>query len=274
MDLYNKKSFNRMGKLGKPMFQISGSRGCPYECSFCIVTSVYGAKWRYRSPDSMLDEVKQAMKLGFDNIFFVDDIFSINYKRTVEFCEEILRRNMKFTWSAQCSTDSIAKHPDMVELMAKAGCEAILLGVESMDESALKAYRKAATVDNNFDAVKIMKKNGIVSLASTIVGRPEETHDTVNNNFRYLMELNPEMLWINILTPYVGTEDWVTYQDRIFDRNWYHYDVYHNVMKLDNLSPSEVEFAQRRMMTMYHTRPKYLFGTLPNLFNKKPWSNN
>lgn len=274
LDLYRKGSFNRAGKLGKPMFHISGSRGCPYDCSFCIVTSVYGAKWRYRSPDSMLHEVERAMKLGFDNFFFVDDIFSINYKRTMEFCEEILRRNMKFTWSAQCSCESINDHPDMVELMARSGCEAILLGVENMDAETLKLYRKKATVDDNFGAVRTMKKFGIVSLASTIVGKPDETHESINRNFQYLMELNPEMLWVNILTPYVGTDDWHTYQDKIFDRNWHHYDVYHSVFKLNYMSASEIEFAQRRMLMMYHTRPKYLFGTLPNLFNKKAWSNN
>jgi radical SAM superfamily enzyme YgiQ (UPF0313 family) len=269
LDLYRKRSFNRFGKLGKPMFQIAGSRGCPYDCSFCIVTSVYGAKWRARNPDNMLYEVEQAMKLGFDNFFFVDDLFSTNYKRTIAFCEEVLRRNLKFTWSAQCSCNSIADHPEMVELMAKAGCEAVLLGVESMDAENLKLYRKRATVDDNFKAVQTLKKNGIVSLASTIIGTITETHESLNNNFRYLLELNPEMLWINILTPYVGTDDWDTYQERIFDRNWHHYDVYHNVFRLDYLKPGEVEFAQKRMMAMYYTRPKYMFGTLPNLFDRK-----
>lgn len=271
LDLYRTMSFNRFGKLGKPMFQISGSRGCPYDCSFCIVTSVYGAKWRARSPESMLHEVKQAMKLGFDNFFFVDDLFSTNYKRTIEFCEEIKRQNLHFTWSAQCSCDSIAKHEEMVQLMAETGCEAVLLGVENMDAETLKLYRKRATVDDNFTAVRNLKKYGIVTLASTIIGTTSETHETLNRNFGYLMDLNPEMLWINILTPYVGTDDWDKYQDRIFDRDWHHYDVYHNVFKLDNLTPQEVEFAQKKMMAMYHTRPKYLFGNLPTLFGKKGW---
>jgi len=271
IDLYRTASFNRFGKLGKPMFQISGSRGCPYDCSFCIVTSVYGAKWRCRSPENILFEVKQAMKLGFDNFFFVDDLFSTSYKRTIDFCEEILKQGLKFSWSAQCSCDSIAKHEEMVELMAQAGCEAVLLGVENMDADTLKLYRKRATVDDNFAAVRILKKYGIVTLASTITGTPGETYESMNTNFGYLMDLNPEMLWVNILTPYVGTDDWTTYQDRIFDRDWHHYDVYHNVMRLDNLKPQEVEFAQKKMMAMYHTRPKYLFGTLPNLFGKKGW---
>ncbi len=273
--LYQGASFNRFGKLGKPMFQISGSRGCPYDCSFCIVTSIYGAKWRARSPENMLKEVSQAMALGFDNFFFVDDLFSTNYKRTIEFCEEILKRGMKFTWSAQCSCNSIADHPEMVQLMSRAGCEAVLLGVENMDADTLKLYRKRATVDDNFLAVRTLKKYNIVSLASTIIGTPGETHESLNKNFGYLMDLNPEMLWINILTPYVGTDDWTTYQDRIFDRDWHHYDVYHSVMRLDNLTAGEVEFAQKKMMAMYHTRPKYLFRTLPNLFNKKgSWSMN
>jgi anaerobic magnesium-protoporphyrin IX monomethyl ester cyclase len=271
LDLYRKASFNRFGKLGKPMFQIAGSRGCPYDCSFCIVTSVYGAKWRARSPENMLYEVQQALKLGFDNFFFVDDLFSTNYKRTIEFCELILQKGLKFTWSAQCSCNSIADHPEMVQLMAKAGCEAVLLGVENMDAETLKLYRKRATVDDNFQAVQTLKKYGIVSLASTIIGTPHETHESLNRNFQYLMELNPEMLWVNILTPYVGTDDWQTYQDRIFDRDWHHYDVYHSVMKLDYLSKNELEFAQKKMMTMYHTRPKYLFSNLPNLFGAKGW---
>lgn len=272
LNLYQKTSFNQAGKLGKPQFQIMGSRGCPYACSFCIVSAVNGAKYRARSPESLLKEVEIALKLGFSNMFFVDDNFSINYKRTMAFCEEVLRRNLKFTWTCQCSCDSIAKNPDMAEMMQKAGCEAILLGVESMSSVALKSMGKKATVDNNFEAVKVLKKAGIISLASTIVGHTFETHETINENFAYLLELNPEMMWMNILTPYVGTVDWDKYQDRIFDRDWHHYDVYHSVMKLDNLTKDELEFAHRRMMAMYYTRPKYVFGTLPNLFDKKPWS--
>ncbi|MEI6044014.1 MAG: radical SAM protein [Chloroflexota bacterium] len=272
LSLYTKTSFNQAGKLGKPQFQIMGSRGCPYACSFCIVSAVNGAKYRSRSTDVMLKEVEIAMGLGFNNMFFVDDNFGIHYKRTMEFCEEVLRRNLKFTWTCQCSCDSIANHPDMAEMMRRAGCEAILLGVESMSSEALSAMGKKATVDHNFDAVKTLRKAGIVSLASTIMGHTFDTHESINENFGYLLDLNPEMMWMNILTPYVGTVDWNKYQDRIFDRDWHHYDVYHNVMRLDHLSANEVEFAHHRMMAMYYTRPKYLFGTLPNLFDKKPWS--
>ncbi|MEI6043585.1 MAG: radical SAM protein [Chloroflexota bacterium] len=271
LDLYRTGSLSRPGKLGKPQFHISGSRGCPYDCSFCTVTSVYGAKWRCRSTESILYEVEQVMKRGFNNFFFADDLFTTNPKRTIEFCEEILQRGMKFTWTAQCSCDSIAKHEEMVQLMAEAGCEAVLLGIESMDVETLRLYRKRASVNDNFAAVRILRKYGIVSQASVIIGHPEETHESLNTNFNFLVELNPEMLWVNLLTPYMGTADWDNYQDRIFDWDWNHYDNYHSVMRLDHLSTPEIEFAQKKMMAMYHTRPRYIFDNLPNLFMKKGW---
>ena len=266
LDLYRKGSANRFGRLAKPMFQISGSRGCPYDCSFCIVTATWGAKWRARSPESLVAEMEEGIKLGFDNFFFTDDLFTTNYHRGIELAELILKKGLKVTWSIQASCNSIGDHEDMVQIMGKAGLEAVLLGVESMNEDTLKLYRKKATVDDNFGAVRNLQKYDIAALASTIIGSPGETRESLESNFQYLVDLNPEMLWINILTPYVGTDDWGTYQDRIFDRNWEHYDVYHSVMWLDNLSPWEVEFAQKQMMARYYSRPKYLFGRLPKLF--------
>jgi radical SAM superfamily enzyme YgiQ (UPF0313 family) len=264
-----------LGKFADPVYNISGSRGCPYDCSFCIVTANYGAKWRYRSVESIMQELEEGYyKYKYRTFFFTDDIFNASPKRAMAISQAIIDAGLhtKIKWTAQCVTNIFVKFPEVVEIMAAAGCMGVIMGIESMDPETLKDYNKTATSDDNEKCIKLLKKNGIASMASIIIGHPKETRESLQATMKYMCDLNPEMLWINILTPYVGTNlrrEFMSTGRLLPNVSWESYDISHVVFKLDYLKSWEIEMTRKAMTAMYYTRPKYLMENLPRMFFSK-----
>ncbi|MFQ3640036.1 MAG: radical SAM protein, partial [Chloracidobacterium sp.] len=153
--------------------------------------------------------------------------------------------------------------------MAAAGCIGVIMGIESMDPETLKDYNKTATSDDNAQCIRLLKKHGIASMASIIIGHPKETRESLQATMKYMCDLNPEMLWINILTPYVGTtmrREFIQSGRLLPNLSWEDYDISHVTFKLDHLQAWEIEVTRKAMTAMYYTRPKYLLENLPRLF--------
>jgi radical SAM superfamily enzyme YgiQ (UPF0313 family) len=269
---YWKQTRSWLGRFADPVYNISGSRGCPYDCSFCIVTANYGAKWRYRSVDSIMQEIEEGFyKYKYRTFFFTDDIFNANPKRAMAISQAIIDAGLadKIKWTAQCVTNVFVKFPEVVEIMAAAGCIGVIMGIESMDPETLKDYNKAATVDDNAECIRLLKKHGIASMASIIIGHPKETRESLQATMKYMCDLNPEMLWINILTPYVGTNlrrEFIQSGRLLPNLSWEDYDISHVTFKLDYLEAWEIEVTRKIMTAMYYSRPKYILENLPRLF--------
>ncbi len=132
-------------KGGKGVVSIATSRGCPYACSFCSVILLFGRQHRVNSVDRVMAEIRQN-GLKASHIFFCDDNFTANRARTKELCERIIQEKLKIEWSAQVRTEA-AKDPELLDLMAKSGCFAVFVGLESINPATLKAYNKSQTVE-------------------------------------------------------------------------------------------------------------------------------
>ena len=116
------------------------SRGCPFDCSFCSVTGMFGRKYRFRSTENIIEE----LRLYNDRktlVFFYDDNFAADPKRTRELCEAMIREKFKFTWTTQVRAD-VARDPELVGLMKKAGCHTVYIGFESVNPDALEDMKK------------------------------------------------------------------------------------------------------------------------------------
>ena len=107
---------------------ISTSRGCPFDCSFCSVTKMFGRKYRFRSPDKVLNEMTSRKA---KSLFICDDNFTANPLRTRELLQLMLR-NKVADWTAQVRCD-VAKDTELLKLMARAGCRSVCIGFESVN---------------------------------------------------------------------------------------------------------------------------------------------
>jgi anaerobic magnesium-protoporphyrin IX monomethyl ester cyclase len=180
------------------------SRGCPFKCSFCSSSRLFGGYWRGRSPENVLEEMKTVYEeYGIRNIEFMDDTFTLNQERAEKICDEIIKQGWDISWGASSRVDTLSKK--LVEKMKKAGCWIIFLGIESGSQKILDAIGKRITLEQVKKAVKILKDAGIQVLGSFIIGFLQDTTETIKETIKFAKSLNLNYAEFSILTPYPGT---------------------------------------------------------------------
>ena len=187
-----------------PSVPYLSARGCPYKCIFCD-RLIFGNTIRLKDPILMVDEIEQMVKdFGVKEINFYDETFTINQKRIFTFCEEIIRRNIKIGFKCGTRVDCVSK--ELFQIMKKAGCFVVSLGVESADETVLKKMRKGITVEQAIQAFKWAKEAGIKRNAYFMLNMPGDTRETIEKSIRLSRELKPDYVNFEIVRPTPGTK--------------------------------------------------------------------
>ena len=187
--------------LKRPFTVIQASRGCPFECSFCVPT--YGRQIMYRSVNNIYREIEEAvLKYKVKTIRFMDDIFTLNKNRLLELCGLLLKKNLKFDWSCLSRVDSLDE--EMLAIMKKAGCRRIYLGIETFSQRLLDYYRKGYDAALIKPRVKMIKKNKIEVVGFFMVGAAQ-TEDEFKNDVFLARQTGLDYIVAEKLTPYPGT---------------------------------------------------------------------
>jgi len=158
-------------RLPPIVMPISTSRGCPFDCSFCSVTKMFGRKYRFRSPENIIEEIKTRNTKSF---FFCDDNFTAHPRRARHLLN-LMRKNKMKEWACQVRCDA-AKDKTLLTMMAKAGCTAVCIGFESVNPMTLKAYQKSQTVEEIVSAIRSFHKRRIKIHGMFVLGG-EVIHD-------------------------------------------------------------------------------------------------
>jgi anaerobic magnesium-protoporphyrin IX monomethyl ester cyclase len=153
---------------------IETSRGCPFDCNFCAITSFYGRSYRQKSNDRIIDEMKRLVKLGRSHYYFADDNFGMDIKKHIDLFERILREKLDVRFFAQMRTDTIGMHPEMVQLAARAGLYGALIGFDTYDTDTFHHVAKVGSVELNNKCVEGMRKNNIIIFGSHIYALPSQ----------------------------------------------------------------------------------------------------
>jgi len=188
----------------KRIFQIAiqVSRGCPFNCDFCLVSKNFGHKMRYREIDNVVAEIKAAPSKYF---FFVDDNLTIQKKYAKELMKALIP--LKISWGCMCSID-IASDDELLHLMADAGCFNILVGFESLNPDSLDASNKHHNKHGTIyeEAIKKIHAAGIHINASFVVGFDTDTLDEFNRIFDFTLRNNLPNVNLHLLNAPPGTE--------------------------------------------------------------------
>jgi radical SAM superfamily enzyme YgiQ (UPF0313 family) len=200
-----KKGFHM---LGMPGDVIETSRGCVYDCNFCSIRNMYGKSFRKFSIERILTDLEDAKKQGTKGIFITDDNITLDGKRYEQLCKEIIDAKLNLTFAVQASVRGFIKRPELAEAMARAGTKFVFLGIENASDSALEFMHKSNQLQSS-DTVKVvkqLKKHGILVVGGFIFGYPEDTEQTMIENFEYAKKLGIDIQLFNILTPHLKTE--------------------------------------------------------------------
>jgi len=187
-----------------PYTTMMTSRGCPAQCTFCTVPYFYGNKIRSRSTDSIVNELELILQQGYREVWFRDETFTAFKKRNIDLCHGILKRGIEISWICNARVGSVDR--EMLDLMKKAGCHLIKIGVESGDQVILDNIRKGITVDQTRDLFRITRELGLDTHAHMMLGCPGETDATIKNTISFIKEIEPSTVSFGVCTPYPGTD--------------------------------------------------------------------
>lgn len=224
-DLTDKYRSEYFFLFDKPDTSVATGRGCPYRCNFCSVWVFYGGRTRQMSAERV---VKEVANVETDHITFVDDNFLMNHKRENAIADLIRAEGIKKRFSMECRTDSIVRHPELVEKWVGVGLYAVLLGLEGSDET-LESVNKKNTSKINDEAIRILHDNGVIIWGAFIADPAWDTDD-----FRRLREYVDSReithTQFTVLTPLPGSQLWQDRYDDLLTHDYSCYDCLHAVL--------------------------------------------
>lgn len=174
--------------------------GCTFSCDFCS-RPIFGNLFRRRNLDSVFAEIEQILSFGYDTLWIADDNFTLDIRFLKEFCRRIAGRGIQ--WS--CLSRVTGINPQITQLMKDAGCRRVYLGLETGNPETLKLMKKQATLEQGRNAVHLFHETGIEVAAFFIVGYPEETTDSIEDTFRFALELPLDSISFNVPFPLPGS---------------------------------------------------------------------
>jgi anaerobic magnesium-protoporphyrin IX monomethyl ester cyclase len=244
-DLVHKYHFTMMAGPDVRYALVEGSRGCSHSCTFCSQWRHWQGRWRTKSARRIADEMESLHRdYDFRFLWLTDDNFTLD-QHVSELCEELVRRGLseRIEWFVQARCDDVVAHSGVVPKMWRAGCRWMLLGAETSEPEILHAYGKSFRPDETYDAVKILKANGVFAQTTFIIGHRRDTRDSIERLRDFADRLDPDLAIFMILTPFPGTE---VYQEAerngwIEDRNWADYDMIHAIMPTETLSREQLQ---------------------------------
>ncbi len=217
---------------------IETSRGCPYACDFCSVTPTWGNKWRNKSNKRIIEELRLAKKLGYEWVFFVDDIFIVwpNRKQREELFKLMIDEDFNIRFITQMRADVTARNLELIKLAAEAGLRVSFLGAESGSQEILKKMHKGLSVSDTVKAVKVLHDNGVLVLVGLILGAPYESLKDMITTIKFAWKLGDygaDAVQFSIYTPLPGTRifDKALREKSLFTLNWDRFDIITPVMK-------------------------------------------
>ena len=263
--------------------QLLGTRGCPLPCTFCSSRSErsMGARYRMRSPDSVINEMLYMNEKYGSTVFtFMDLAFPLVKKHAVELCERMIERGVhkRFQWTTECRVRPLDE--DLMVLLKEAGCVRLCFGIESGNDQILKDIRKNFTVEDVKRAVYLAKKVGLEADGMFMMGLPNQTQKEIDDTITLATSGPLRYAICNLFVPYPGCDLWdeLNAQNKIHFESWGEFPSYPTfsggkpVFVPDGLDKDALMNLQKKAMRKYYFRPKFILQELgrfkPDMFKK------
>jgi anaerobic magnesium-protoporphyrin IX monomethyl ester cyclase len=195
-DLIEMRKYSNLLACTENSINIMTSRGCPQKCAFC---DLRGTPYRFRSPQNILEEIRLWADKGMTEFFIQDDNFTINRKRTIEFCQLLIAAGLRIKYKISSRVDYL--DDELLGYLKKSGCYRIYFGVESGTQKVLDYLEKGITVGQIKEVFKAAKKHGIDRCAYIMIGAPTESRKDIQATIDLVKEIKPEHLHCSICTP-------------------------------------------------------------------------
>lgn len=234
------------------------ARGCPFTCRFCSQWKFWRA-YRSRDPKKFVDELEMLAR-DYNVGFFIlaDEEPTINRKKFVHLCQELINRKLNVPWGINTRVTDILRDRNLLYYYRKAGLVHVSLGTEAASQLNLNQFRKETTIEQNKLAIKLLQEHGIVAEAQFIMGLEGETPETIEETYRYSLDWNPDMANWNMFTPWPFAELFEDLGDKVEVRDYSKYNFVTPIMKPNAMEREEVLKGVLRCYARFYLR-KSLF---------------
>jgi len=241
---------------------IISSRGCPYNCLFCLKNP----PWRGRSPKNVVDELEAVKnEFGIKEFLFIDLTMTVDKKRVIEICKEIIRRKLDIIWEAQTRTDCV--NQELLHWMKSAGCMRIRFGIESGDPRILKILRKNISLKQIEQGIKWTKNANLEVIAFFVLGCPGDTIQSITRTILFAKKLNPDFAFFGIAIPTPGTDmlELAIEQGIIEEDMWIKFvrgeipDIPLSRFETEEYNSEKLLKILRKAYLQFYFRPRYFF---------------
>src|SRR5208283_4447355 len=191
-----------------PFVSVLTSRGCPYRCRFCQPSErmVFGNKVKIRPAGDVISElVHLREKYRFNSFLIHDDLFILNPKYVGEFVTKYRENGFTQNFTCQARADIIVNLEANIKMLADAGLDCLMIGIESGSQKMLDFMDKGTTVEQNMKAIEICRKYNIKVYANIMFGLPTETKKDMDATVRFVRLMKPDYLSPSVFTPYPGS---------------------------------------------------------------------
>ena len=241
----------RMGMSWKSLHivPIESGRGCPYGCDFCTVTGFFGDSIRFRSNESVIEELlllkaRAERDNGKFGVFFIDDNFAINVKRTKSLLRDMIDRGAEVPWIGQISVN-LLRDQELLDLIKASGGRWIFIGMESIDADSLKAVNKGFNKPNEYATIlNRLSDRGLYAITSFIFGMDGDTPGVADRTLEHLQTWPPGLPVYGLLTPYPATPlyDRLAEEGRLTrPKHWLDFRPFRMAFTPQNLAVTEAE---------------------------------
>jgi len=236
------------------------SRGCPFKCVFCS-TAVYGNSVRRRSIKNVIKEIKHIIyDLGVNHFYFLDDTLTLDRKYILEFCDEIKKQGLKFTWEGTTRANLVDE--ELISRMAECGFIRISFGLESSDKEVRRIIKKGVPLESYVIANELTNKYKIETINSVMLGLPGDTYDSIEKTISFVRRSRPiKHATFGIAIPYPGSEMYDMALNgqhglKLETQDFSKYQRYNSaVMTVNGISPEELLHLQKKGLIKIYLVP-------------------
>lgn len=252
----------------RPLASIRTSKGCRFRCKFCALWKLTEGRYLTRKPGSI---VKELGTIEEKYVFFADDESFLDTRRMGVLADLIRGAGIRKKYFLYARSDTVARHPELIEQWKEIGLERVFVGLEFMRDSDLKSIRKGSTSENNGKAVKVLKSFGI-DIFPTFIIKPEFDRRDFEDLRKYCLDLDLDFIGFSVLTPLPGTDLYQEVKGKLISSNYDYFDFFHALtqttlpMKQFYSELTNLYKTSRSLTSRIKLMRKYPIWKLPSLF--------
>jgi radical SAM superfamily enzyme YgiQ (UPF0313 family) len=207
----------------KPIASIRTSKGCSFKCNFCALWKLTDGKYLARNPERIVEELGTVKE---DSVFFSDDESLLDVNRMKVLAGLIKKAGLKKHYFLYGRSDTIAKHPDLIESWKEVGLKRVFVGLEFFRDDDLKEIRKGSTVKNHIEAIRILKSLGI-DIFPNFMLKPDFGKSDFKELRKFCLNLDLDFIGFSVMTPLPGTDLFDEVKNKLIIDNYDYYDFFH-----------------------------------------------